>query len=244
MCLDFTTFQIHIQIKLVLILKNSIIFIVHYKNHQGEKIMKKIILPSIAALLVSVSGANAMELRPFVGATMGLQGMFYSHDAKHQERALQYDLPTSLFTFGVEGGFRFGEYSKIYNGGVSVNLDMSTETDIDHKFNDAKVAELHTNVISATYDNYIRISGDKTSRIDLVLGAGLGSMSYDVDNSVLVGLSNGTHHSAVAVIKAGLDFELTKNFTLSATTRWFIPTKSDYDVNSTYIVGGAVKYVF
>ena len=63
----------------------------------------KFILTGIAALLTSVAGANALEFRPFVGATMGLQGVFYSDDAKDLERADHIDLPTSLFTFGIEG---------------------------------------------------------------------------------------------------------------------------------------------
>ena len=204
----------------------------------------KIMLSGIAAMMISATGANAMELRPFIGATMGLQGMFYSHDTRKMERNANFDLPTSLFTFGFEGGVRFGKYSEIYNGGVSLNLDMSTSTDVDAKFNDKKVAEINTNVFSATYDNFIRISGDKMNRIDLVLGAGVGSMSYTVDDSDIPGYGDDTYHSTVIVLKAGLDFELTKEFTLSATSRWLIPTKSDYMTDSSYIAGGAVKYVF
>ena len=204
----------------------------------------KIMLLGIPAVLATVSSANATTFRPFVGATMGLQGVMYSNDAKDAERAYDFDLPTSLFTFGFEGGFRFGEYNKIYNGGVSLNLDMSTESDIKAKFSDVKKAELTTNVFSATYDNYIRISGDKANRIDLVLGAGFGSMSYKIDNSIDPVLKNTTEHSGVFALKAGLDFELSKNFTLSAMTRMFVPTKGHYAADTTYIVGGAVKYVF
>ena len=204
----------------------------------------KIMLSGIAALLVSVSGANALEMHPFVGAGLGLQGLRNSSDVRKIERNNDIDFPSSLFTIGIEGGVRFGEYKQIYNGGVSVNLDMSTASDIKKKFNDDKIAELDSTVFSATYDNYIRISGDKTSRIDLVLGLGLGSMSYTVDDSVVAGLKNQTEHSAIGVLKVGLDFELSKNFTLSAMSRLFVPTKSDYKLDASYIFGGMVKYVF
>ena len=204
----------------------------------------KIMLSGIAALLVSVSGANALEMHPFVGAGLGLQGLRNSSDVRKIERNNDIDFPSSLFTIGIEGGVRFGEYKQIYNGGVSVNLDMSTASDIKKKFNDDKIAELDSTVFSATYDNYIRISGDKTSRIDLVLGLGLGSMSYTVDDSVVAGLKNQTEHSAIGVLKVGLDFELSKNFTLSAMSRLFVPTKSDYKLDASYIFGGMGKYVF
>ena len=204
----------------------------------------KIMLLSIPAMLVAMGSANATTFRPFVGATMGLQGIMYSDGTKDDERNLDYDLPESLFTYGFEGGFRFGDHSKIYNGGVSLNLDMSTEADIDAKFSDIKKAELTTNTISATYDNYIRISGDKASRIDLVLGAGFGSTSARIEDSNDPIIKSGTEHSGVFALKAGLDFELSEHFTLSAMSRLFIPTKSDYAADASYIVGGAVKYIF
>lgn len=204
----------------------------------------KIMLLSIPAVLAAMGSANATTFRPFVGATIGMQGLMYSDGTKDNERDFDYDLPESLFTYGFEGGFRFGDHSKIYNGGVSLNLDMSTEADIDAKFSDVKKAELTTNTISATYDNYIRISGDKMSRIDLVLGAGFGSTSMKVENSNAPAIKDDTEHSGVLVLKGGLDFELSEHFTLSAMSRFFIPTKAHYDADVTYIVGGAVKYVF
>lgn len=201
----------------------------------------KIMLTSVAALLVSVAGANAMEYRPFVGATMGLQGAVYSNDAKDMERAMHIDMPTDFFVFGIESGVRAGGYNQIYNGGLTLNATKSTYSKVQDKYTDDRVASADMFNISASYDNYIRISGDKASRIDLVLGAGLGMMAYHIDP---VGADSSTKWSFAPELKAGMDFELTHNVTLSATARAIIPTRSGYEMDMSYIVGGAVKYVF
>lgn len=204
----------------------------------------KFILTSLSALLISVAGANAMEYRPFVGASMGLGGLKYSSEMDDHSRRASTDLPTDFFAFGFEAGTRFGEYSKIYNGGVTLNFDMTTASDMKDKFTSLKYAEISTLAISATYDNYIRLSGDKTSRIDLVLGAGLGTMKYEIDYAKFTELSDNEAYSPMFAFKAGLDFELTKNITLSAVTRLFVPTRSHYAADTHYFAGGAVKYMF
>jgi len=201
-------------------------------------------LTSIGAILFSVAGANALEYRPFVGASMGLSGLKYSNAIEDFARLNTADLPSDFFTFGFETGVRFGEYSKIYNGGVTLNLDMTTASDITDLFTSVKYGKIKTLALSATYDNYLRISGDKTSRIDLVLGAGLGTMNYDINYEASTGLPSEKVYSPMFAFKAGLDFELTKHITLSAVTRLFVPTRSGYDAHIQYNAGGAVRYVF
>lgn len=203
----------------------------------------KIMLTSIAALFLSVAGANATEYRPFVGFTMGLSDANYSQGMEDFALAGHIDLPEDFFNIGLEAGVRFGEYTKIYNGGVMLNLDMTTNRNFQDKFTDAKYGKIRTASMSATYDNYFRLSGDKTSRIDAVLGAGLGVMNYHIDwksNAV----NDETVYSTILVLKAGMDFELTHNITLSATGRMFIPTRGHYALDAQYVFGGAVKYMF
>lgn len=199
-----------------------------------------LVLTSIAAILLSVAGANATEYRPFVGITLGVSDIAYS---KTIDRQTNIDTPSDLFTFGIEGGFRFGGYNQIYNGGVSLNIDTTDSEKIRDKFTDQAYAKLKMSSISATYDNYIRLSGDKTSRIDLVLGVGLGEMNYNIDYKN-AGLDDTTVYSSTFAFKLGLDFELTKNVTLSLQSRAFTPTRSHYSVDAQYVFGGAVKYVF
>ena len=195
---------------------------------------------SMAALLVTTA-ANAATIKPFVGATMGLQGIIYTDKTEDAAKANSLDLPKDFVAFGLEGGFRFGAHSAIYNGGVTVSVDKTTDSNVEDKFTDHKMAGLDMFYASATYDNYIRLSGDKARRIDLVLGAGLGAMNYHLDPKV--GDSE-TIWSAVSAFKIGLDFELTQHLTLSANTRVFVPARPHYIAESTYIVGGAVKYIF
>ena len=201
-----------------------------------------ILLTSLASLLV-VSGANATEYKPFVGATMGFQGVSYSSEIEDAARDSSLNLPDNFFTFGLEGGIRYGAHSAIYNGGFTINVDTTTGSNIENKFTDAKFAEVKTFNMSATYDNYFRISGDKIKRIDLVLGAGVGTMNYDIDykNNMI---DDETVWSPMLAFKVGLDFEMTQNLTLSATTRLFTPTRSHYWMHSTYVFGGAIKYMF
>lgn len=204
----------------------------------------KIMLTSIAALFLSVAGANATEYRPFVGFTMGLSEANYSEHAEDFALAGSFDLPEEFFNIGIEAGVRFGEYTKIYNGGVMLNLDMTTNRNIQNKFTDVKYGKARASSMSATYDNYFRLSGDKTSRIDAVLGAGLGVMNYTIDWKSTAPLDDETVYSTILVLKAGMDFELTHNITLSATGRMFIPTRGHYSLDAQYLFGGAVKYMF
>lgn len=198
-----------------------------------------ILFMGAAALLVSTA-ANATEYRPFVGVGMGIQGLIY--DDAIEDNAPYY-LPKDFVAFGIEGGARFGSYNKIYNGGFSVNIDTTGSEKATAKFTNETYAKIKTTALTATYDNFIRISGDKAKRIDLVLGAGMGAMNYHL-NSQVAGQGDKTVWSTEFAFKAGLDFELTKNITLSANMRWFIPAREHYDIAASYIAGGAIKYVF
>lgn len=202
-----------------------------------------ILLTGMAAVMATAGMANAQEYRPFVGATIGLQGIEYADATNTNARYSYWDLPDDFMSFGLEAGVRVGQHDQIYNGGVTVNVDFSSESDIEQKFSHIKVADLETFNLTATYDNYIRLSGDKAKRIDLVLGIGGGTMNYRL-HTISPLYPDETVYSPVVALKVGVDFELTKNLTLSANTRVFVPTRDNYSIESTYIVGGAVKWLF
>jgi len=215
-------------------------FIIHNDVQRRKNMTSKFLLTGLTILSATTISANATTVKPFVGATMGIQEAFYSDDAKDFERAAHIDLPTDFFAFGLEAGARFGEYNKIYNYGFSVNFDKTTYSEVNKKFSAVTSAKVDSTALSGTFDNYIRLKQDK--RIDLVLGLGLGTMAYHIDakNNHF----DTTKYSFTPVLKAGLDFELTHNITLSAMARMFIPTRSDYEVSTTLVMGGAVKYMF
>ena len=201
----------------------------------------KILLTSMTALLATFAGANALEYNPFVGATMGIQGALYSDDAKDMERANHIDLPTDFFAFGLEAGVRAGSHDRVYNGGITLGATKSTYSKVEHKYSDKRVASTDLLNISATYDNYIRVSGDKARRIDLVLGAGAGVMAYHTDP---IDADDETVWSFAPEFKIGMDFELTKHISLSANFRTFVPMRDHYAMEGSYIAGGAFKYIF
>lgn len=200
-----------------------------------------IVLTSAAALLASVAGSNALEYRPFVGLTMGFQGSIYSDDAKDLERETSVDLPTDFFAFGVDAGIRAGSYNDIYNGGLTLNATKTTYSKVQRKYVEERAASTDLFNISMTYDNYIRISGDKESRIDLVIGGGAGAMATHFD---VVGGESETKWSFAPEFKIGMDFELTEHFALSASFRTVFPTRPHYESDVSYIIGGAIKYLF
>ena len=200
-----------------------------------------IVLTSAAALLVSVAGASALEYRPFVGLSMGIQGAIYSSDAKDIERAANIDFPKDFFAFGVVGGVRAGGYEDIYNGGITLSATKSTYSKVQKKYVDIRAASADLFDISVSYDNYIRISGDKANRIDLVFGAGMGAAAYHMDP---VKGGSDTVWSFAPELKIGMDFELTKSITLSATFRTIFPTNPNHNLNASYFAGGSVKYLF
>lgn len=201
----------------------------------------KIVLTSVAALLVSVAGANALEYRPFIGATIGLQGALYSDDAKDIEHTQHIDFPTDFFAFGLETGVRVGSHAGVYNGGITVSATKSTYSDVEYKYSEKRLASSDLFNISATYDSYIRVSGDKARRIDLVLGAGAGAMAYHIDPIDDV---DETIWSFAPEFKIGMDFELTKHITLSANFRTLVPMRNHYIAEGSYITGGVFKYIF
>lgn len=193
-----------------------------------------------SALALSVAGANAVEYRPFVGAAMGIQGLIYDNAI---EDNAPYYLPKDFVAFGIEGGARFGSYDDIYNSGFSVNIDTTDTEKVTDKFTNETYEKIKTTALTATYDNFFRISGDKAKRIDFVFGAGLGAMNYHLDSEV-ANTDDETRWSTELAFKAGLDFELNKNLTLSANVRFFVPTREHYDIAASYIAGGAIKYMF
>ncbi len=200
-----------------------------------------IVLTSTAALLVSAAGANALEYRPFVGLTMGFQGSVYSDTAKDIEREASIDFPTDFFAFGMDFGVRAGSYFDIYNGGLTISATKTTYSNVQQKYVEERAASADMFNISMTYDNYIRISGDKESRIDVVIGAGAGAMATHFD---VVGGESETKWSFAPELKIGMDFELTEHFTLSASFRTVFPTRPHYESDVSYIFGGAIKYLF
>ena len=204
------------------------------------------------SVLGSASYAQSFDpARVFVGATMGFQGIKYSGEFKDGATLSAIDLPDDFFTFGIEGGVRIGAHDKIYNNGFTVSVDKTGHDGVETKFTSTRIAKMDSLNLSATFDNYLRLSGDKARRIDLVLGVGTGAMlmhtKYEHAGTMATfgeTPDNQSDWSTIAAFKVGMDFELTQSVTLSAMARMFVPLRPHYDVDMAYVFGGAVKYMF
>ncbi len=113
--------------------------------------MKKTVLTSIVALMMSTVAATAAEtcktcgsnFKVFFGASAGMQGLNYdtafsmvTENMGHLFGWGDASDPTSMYNFalkfpkrntvvGMEAGVRFGEYKSVWNGGVTLSADKT-----------------------------------------------------------------------------------------------------------------------
>ncbi len=254
-------------------------------DNQGEKIMKKIVLTSIGALMMSVVAAGAAEsnqsnYKVFFGINAGIHGWNYASQVTtilgsllptattsmfgSPDNAIKIENPKNETMVGMEGGVRFGKHSAVWNGGFTIAADktMGKKPNITapEKFwNDpaslgggsipgeawvvisalAKDFKFHTNIISASFDNYIRLNKSRENRLDLVAGVGIADIETNM-NLWGVGMSFASH---AAMLKAGLELELTENISVTLGSRMYIPVSSQFYA-SQYDLKGGFKFLF
>lgn len=243
--------------------------------------MKKTILTSIGAIMLSVATAGATEnckncnqsnYKIFFGINAGMHGWNYASDFKIlTETALplftsgnvKIEFPKTETIFGLDGGVRFGKHSSVWNGGftISANMTLGKKPDITapEKFWNRTLSEaqsdgqipaflaaqaikdlkFHTNIISASFDNYIRLNKSRENRLDLVAGVGIADIETNV-NLFGVGLSLNAH---AALLKAGLELELTDNIAMTIGADMYIPVSSQLYA-SQYDFKGGFKFSF
>lgn len=147
--------------------------------------MKKLFLTT--GLLSILSVPAMAEVKWFVGGGLGYETPVFSD--------LVYDLIDDHFykdnsgalSFNLTGGMRFGEYNKIYNGGVSATFSYMLDLGkLKEDYNNPYYMDvtLDFSTFYFTYDNYIRVSGDSKYRTDFVasIGLGMGWMSEDLQS--------------------------------------------------------------
>ena len=103
----------------------------------------------------------------------------------------------------------------------------------------AQEFKFHTNVIALTFDNYIRLNKSKDHRFDLVLGVGVADIETNM-NIIGLGVSESSH---AAVIRAGVELELTEMLSLTMGSRMYVPVSSQFYSNQ-YSLTGGVKFMF
>lgn len=137
--------------------------------------MKKIFLTTG---LLSILSAPAMaEVKWFVGGALGYALPVYSDDVDDLIDDHYFEDNSGTISFNLMGGMRFGEYEKIYNGGVSATYSYMPDLGMlkdDYNNPYYMDATLDFSTLYITYDNYIRVSGDSQYRTDFVASLGLG----------------------------------------------------------------------
>ncbi len=137
--------------------------------------MKKIFLTT-GLLSVLVMPAMA-ETKWFVGAGVGYAEPVFSDNVDDLIDDDYLDDNSGTLSLALTAGMRFGEYEKIYNGGVSLtwqNMSGLGELTDGPMSAYALEADLDFMALYLTYDNYIRISGDAKCRTDFIISVGLG----------------------------------------------------------------------
>ena len=235
--------------------------------------MKKIVLTSLSALMLSVATAGAAETcttcgsntKIFFGVSAGMYGINYDNIMNTLfETGLIFDMsgstpmsklarvkfPKNDTMIGMEAGMRFGGYKSVWNGGFTLAADKTLGKKPDIQVPDGfnwnkmpgmllKDLKASTNILSATFDNYIRLNKSMENRVDLVVGVGAASIETNI-NLMGLGLSMDCH---AAVLKAGLEIQLTDVISMTLGSRMYMPVASQY-FDTSYALKGGFKFSF
>lgn len=216
--------------------------------------MKKIFMtiPCLAGAL-TVFSAMAVEVKPFIGGNLAINGVVYSDEVEEIFDDIGVDLPGGFFGLGIEAGVRFLT-DDIYNASVALAYDYAFDSEADvNSVTKDYISSIDTgfSAISATFDNYIRVSGDAKQRQDVVLGIGLGRATERIKmKATTLGKANGLYNinedddGSVVVLKIGYNNQISERADWYLNGRWFIPTVSDSDVEVMFNLGAGIKFVF
>lgn len=210
--------------------------------------MKKLFLTT--GLLSVLSMPALAETKWFVGGSLGYAAPVFSDLIDNQIDDDFWKDDSGTLAMSLTGGMRFGDYNKIYNGGVSATfsyipeLGKLSDGDANPLYMDA---ELDFSTLYVSYDNYVRLSGDSKCRTDFIASVGLGfgwleetlkvpgygSESYD-DNAALV------------VLKLGLGGDFVwDGWGWMATVSFIgLNAEDNADLQGSYSIDFGLKYTF
>jgi len=87
------------------------------------------IMPCMATALMGFS-ANAIDIKPFVGGNLAINGVAYSDDTEEVTDDLGIDLPDAFFGLGFEAGVKFAT-DNLYNAAITFAYDYAFSADAD-----------------------------------------------------------------------------------------------------------------
>ena len=215
--------------------------------------MKKIITVGLGILSILIfSNANAVEIKPFIGANISLNNVVWSSEIYGFRNDGLY-MPEYFFGLGAEAGAVL-KTDGIYNPGLTLAYDYIFNSSADIKYPASEVfssVETGFSSISGTFDNYIRYSGDDPHRADLVLGIGLANITERVEIRYTsygknLGLNDnkGTDDGTFVVLKLGTNFQVSDKIGFYVNGRIFVPTAKNSDVGTLGNLSWGLRFVF
>ena len=191
--------------------------------------------------ILAVESANASDIKLFVGGNIALNSASWDEKVDKTFSNMNLSLPDDFFGLGAEAGVRL-KTNGIYNPGVTLAYDYAFDSASDIKYpanNIFSSLDVGFSAISATFDNYIRLNKSMENRVDLVVGVGAASIETNI-NLLGLGLSMDCH---AAVLKAGLELQLTDVISMTLGTRMYMPVASQY-FDTSYALKGGFKFSF
>jgi hypothetical protein len=214
--------------------------------------MKKIIVIGAVSIL-AVNSAMSMEVRPFIGGNLSINGVVWDNELRKEAKANIGKLPEAFIGFGLEAGARFAT-TNIYNAGITLAYDymFDSETDINDDMKDyISSFDIGFSAISITFDNYIRVSGKKEHRRDIVIGLGVASATERVhldptSQGENLGLEEekSDDDGTRVVFKVGYNHQIARNADWYVNGRAFVPTSSDDEVDAFFNLSTGLRFVF
>lgn len=215
--------------------------------------MKKIITSTIVCCTAMLVGKSyAMDVKPFIGANIGINGVAYDEDVYDDNYDAGIEMPEAFFGAGVEAGIRF-QTPRVYNAGVVFSYDYAFDTEADLSYPAEDMIDSWKqgfSAISITFDNYLRVSGNAKHRQDIVLGLGLGRATsrFQLDptiDGILMGLdyTKESDKDTVVVLKVGYNYNFASDFDWYLNGRWFIPSDNDF-VKALFNANAGIRFIF
>lgn len=205
-------------------------------------------VPFFAAALMGFS-ANAVDIKPFIGGNLSINGVAYSDDCKDATDSIGVDLPTSFWGIGAEAGVKF-EMERIYNAALVFSYDyaFNKEAEMNTGISDYVSAKIGFSALSMTFDNYLRVSGNDDHRQDIILGIGMARATerVDIKFTSYMGLDdiNEKDDGNAVVFKIGYNYKITNHVDWYLNGRWFVPTNSDSDIGALFNANAGIRFLF
>ena len=216
--------------------------------------MKKFLTGAFILSLVGIGGANATEVKPFVGANLGISGISWTDYAEEVMEPLG-SLPTSFLSLGIDAGIRL-KNDKMYNFGVTFAYDYMADSkaDLNSDVKDyVSTMKFVFSTFGATLDNYFRISDEGDDRSDIVVGLGFGGVRERVYlKPTATGLANGLQKvddydtGGAFILKLAFNMKINDKWDWNITGRWFIQggSSDEKDFDSLFNLTVGARYVF